>query len=88
MFEQITVERGRCTLCHKYELAVSLPLGGHPHLDGPLMCEGCIRAMQKAADLVRTIRLAKQPKAPPAPKKTRKPRTRQPGAIAGLPDEV
>ena len=82
MFEQITLERGHCTLCHTYGLAISLPLGGHPQLGAPLLCERCLRAGVKAADVLKTLRVARAPKAKAAPKKTRRRATGQPSAIA------
>ncbi len=78
MFEQITIERGHCTLCNAYGLAVSLPLGGHPQLDGPLVCERCLRASVKAADVLRVLRVAKSPKGKRTPNKTRKPASEAP----------
>ncbi len=81
MFEQITLERGHCTLCHAYGLAISLPLGGHPQLDAPLMCERCLRAGVKAADVLKTLRVARAPKAKATPKKPRRRATGQPSAI-------
>jgi len=82
MFEQITLERGHCTLCHTYGLAVSLPLGGHPQLDGPLLCERCLRAGVKAADVLKTLRVAKAPKGKATTNKTRKRRRSDPAPIA------
>ncbi len=87
MFEQITLERGHCTLCHTYGLAVSLPLGGHPQLDGPLLCERCLRAGVKAADVLKTLRVAKAPKGKAAPKKPRRRAIGQPSAIAEPSDD-
>ncbi len=81
MFEQITIERGHCTLCNGWGLAISLPLGGHPHLDGPLLCESCIRSAVKAADVLKTLR---QAKATP-PKRTRKGRKSSGKAPTGHP---
>ena len=87
MFKGIVVERGRCDHCRQAKLLAHIPssLEGDPYevalgRQAIKLCAACIyRLMRTAATLVSFERPAKAAKAKQAPKKTRKPRTSQPG---------
>ena len=59
MFERIGVGTGRCDFCGTYGLiAVLQHADGNPG-ENVEACERCIRAAQKAADLLKVLRQAK-----------------------------
>ncbi len=78
MFERIGVERGHCTFCGTWGPCAVLYGAGDTAMQGVQGCEPCLTAVHKAADLLRTLRVARAPKAKATPKKSRKPRTGQP----------
>ena len=68
MYEQITLERGHCTLCGTWGQCISLPLRNQRRESSTLTCERCLRAGMKAADVLKVLREAKVK----PPKKVRK----------------
>ncbi len=86
MFERIGIGTGRCIFCGGWGTVAVLATHEDYRTDAVEADEKCIRAAQKAAELLKTIRMAKSPKAKKAPSKARKSRTSQPSESAGHPD--
>jgi len=78
MFERITTGRDHCMLCGSWGPVAYLPVKVMPGEVDVAVCERCIRASVKAADLLKLMRDAKDPKRKRTPNKTRKPASEAP----------
>ena len=88
MFERIGIELAHCNFCGTYGRAAVLFSESGREAHDVTACERCLRAAGKAAELLKTIRDAKSPKAKKAPSKTRKPATSHPRPKTGHPEPV
>ncbi len=81
MFEKVGVGRGSCQFCRAYGPVAVLYAEQPNHVGDAVTCERCIRAAQKAAELLRVLRQAKAPKGKATPKKARRPPVGQPEPV-------